>query len=109
MADINELAEKKLKSRVRKIKKVNKSEEEKEKFFEQLGASFEIFMPNRKPEELSDSLIFWTTPEGKITHAEYSYEIPEKEEFTSITVEEKDLKSFVEAFKDFKLELDDSD
>ena len=32
MPDINELAEKKLKSRVRKIKKVNKSDEEKEKF-----------------------------------------------------------------------------
>ena len=31
MPDINELAEKKLKSRVRKIKKVNKSDEEKEK------------------------------------------------------------------------------
>mgnify|MGYP004470928193 CR=1 FL=1 len=30
MPDINELAEKKLKSRVRKIKKVNKSDEEKE-------------------------------------------------------------------------------
>ena len=37
MPDINELAEKKLKSRVRKIKKVNKSDEEKEKFFVQLG------------------------------------------------------------------------
>ena len=32
MPDINKLAEKKLKSRVRKIKKVNKSDEEKEKF-----------------------------------------------------------------------------
>jgi len=67
MPDINELAEKKLKSRVRKIKKVNKSDEEKEKFFVQLGASVEIFFPNKKPEELSDSLILWTTPEGKIT------------------------------------------
>ena len=52
MPDINELAEKKLKSRVRKIKKVNKSDEEKEKFFVQLGASVEIFFPNKKPEEL---------------------------------------------------------
>ena len=59
MPDINELAEKKLKSRVRKIKKVNKSDEEKEKFFVQLGASVEIFFPNKKPEELSDSLILW--------------------------------------------------
>ena len=58
MPDINELAEKKLKSRVRKIKKVNKSDEEKEKFFVQLGASVEIFFPNKKPEELSDSLIY---------------------------------------------------
>lgn len=40
--DINEVAAKKLKSRVRKIKKVNKSEEEKEKFFDQLGVSVEI-------------------------------------------------------------------
>ena len=56
MPDINELAEKKLKSRVRKIKKVNKSDEEKEKFFVQLGASVEIFFPNKKPEELISSI-----------------------------------------------------
>ena len=101
MPDINELAEKKLKSRVRKIKKVNKSDEEKEKFFVQLGASVEIFFPNKKPEELSDSLILWTTPEGKITDAEYSYEEPENEQFVQMPVPEKDLKAFVEAFKDF--------
>ena len=35
MSEINELAEKRLKSRIRKIKKCNKSEEEKEKFFSQ--------------------------------------------------------------------------
>ena len=34
------------------------SRQEKEKFFVQLGASVEIFFPNKKPEELSDSLIF---------------------------------------------------
>ncbi len=95
MPDINELAEKKLKSRVRKIKKVNKSDEEKEKFFVQLGASVEIFFPNKKPEELSDSLILWTTPEGKITDAEYSYEEPENEQFVQMPVPEKDLKAFV--------------
>ena len=106
MPDINELAEKKLKSRVRKIKKVNKSDEEKEKFFVQLGASVEIFFPNKKPEELSDSLILWTTPEGKITDAEYSYEEPENEQFVQMPVPEKDLKAFVEACKDFKLEFD---
>ena len=94
MPDINELAEKKLKSRVRKIKKVNKSDEEKEKFFVQLGASVEIFFPNKKPEELSDSLILWTTPEGKITDAEYSYEEPENEQFVQMPVHEKDLKAF---------------
>ena len=94
MPDINELAEKKLKSRVRKIKKVNKSDEEKEKFFVQLGASVEIFFPNKKPEELSDSLILWTTPEGKITDAEYSYEEPENEQFVQMPVPEKDLKAF---------------
>ena len=109
MADINEVAEKKLKSRVRKIKKCIKSDEEKEKFFSQLGASVEIFFPNKKPEELSDSLVFWTTPEGKITYAEYSYEEPDNEEFVSIPVFEKDLKAFAEAFNGFKLELDDSD
>ena len=121
--DINEVATKKLKSRVRKIKKVNKSEEEKEKFFDQLGVSVEIYMPNRKPEEVSDSLIFWTTPEkpeevsdslifwttpeGKIVDAEFSYEEPENEKFAQVPVDVKDLKAFVEAFKDFKLELDE--
>ena len=35
MADINEKAEKKLKSRMTKIRKCAKDEEEKEKFFEQ--------------------------------------------------------------------------
>ena len=46
MPDINELAEKKLKSRVRKIKKVNKSDEERRNVIRpQLGASVEIFFP----------------------------------------------------------------
>lgn len=110
MADeINELAEKKLKSRIRKIKKVNKSDEEKEKFFEQIGVSFEVFMPNKKPEKLTDSIICYTSPEGKIVHAEYTYEVPENEEYTSIDVPEKDLKAFVEAFDDFKLEILEDD
>ena len=108
MAEINELAEKKLKSRIRKIKKCNKDAEEKQKFFDQLGTSFEIFFPNRKPDELSDSLILWTTPEGKVIDAEYSYEIPEKEEYTSIPVGEKDLKAIIQSLEDFSFELDDS-
>ena len=108
MADINELAEKKLKSRVRKIKKCNKDAEEKQKFSDQLGSSVEVFFPNKKPDELSDSLIIWTTPEGKVVDAEYSYEIPENEEYTSIPVSDKDLKAIIEFMKDFKLELDDS-
>lgn len=108
MADINELAEKKLKSRIRKIKKCNKDDEEKQKFFDQLGTSFEIFFPNRKPDELSDSLILWTSPEGKVIDAEYSYEIPENEEYTSIPVPEKDLKAIIQSLEDFKFELDDS-
>ncbi len=108
MSDINELAEKKLKSRLTKIRKCNRDETEKEKFFNQLGASFEIFFPNKKPEELSDSLLIWTNPEGKVTHAEYSYEKPEDGEFTSIPLTEKKIKPFIEAFSDFKLELDDA-
>ena len=88
------------------LSKLTISDEEKEKFFVQLGASVEIFFPNKKPEELSDSLILWTTPEGKITDAEYSYEEPENEQFVQMPVPEKDLKAFVEAFKDFTLEFD---
>lgn len=108
MTDINEKAEKRLKARIRKIKKCNKDAEEKQKFFDQLGTSFEIFFPNRKPEEQSDSLILWTTPDGKVIDAEYSYEIPENEEYTSIPVSDKDLKAIIESLADFKFELDDS-
>ena len=42
MADINELAEKKLKSRMTKIRKCNREPEEKQKFSEKLGVSFEL-------------------------------------------------------------------
>ena len=108
MSDINELAEKKLKSRIRKIKKCNKDAEEKQKFSDQLGTSFEIFFPNRKPDETSDSLILWTTPEGKVVDAEYSYEIPENEEYTSIPVSDKDLKEIIQFLDGFQFELDDS-
>ena len=62
MADIAEAAEKKLKSRIRKLKKCNKDEEEKEKFFNQLGLSFTISLPTKNPEKQEDfvSLPKWT-------------------------------------------------
>ena len=56
MADIAEAAEKKLKSRIRKLKKCNKDEEEKEKFFNQLGLSFTISLPNKNPEKQDDMI-----------------------------------------------------
>ncbi len=108
MADINELAEKKLKSRIRKLKKTTKNEEEKEKFFNQLGASFEIFMPTKKPDEQNDSIILYTTAEGMVVDAEFSYmEIDEngEEKIAQVPLELKDLKVLVEALKDFKLNL----
>lgn len=100
------LQKKKLKSRIRKFKKVNKDESEKVKFFEQLGGSVEIFLPTKNPEEVSDSVIFYTTAEGKIVDAEYSYN--EGEDFKSIPLEGKDLDVIVEAFSsNFHLEYDD--
>lgn len=105
--DLNEVAEKKFKSRIRKFKKVNKDDEEKLKFFDQLGTSVEIFLPTKNPEEQSDSIIFYTTAEGKIVDAEYSYTEGE-DDFVSIPIAEKDLKVLVQAFQDdFKLELED--
>ena len=104
MTDISEAAEKKLKSRIRKFKKVAKDETEKEKFFEQLGASVEIFLPTKNPEQQGDSIIFYTTAEGKIIDAEYSYNEGE-ENFTSLPVADKDLDVLIEVFKsNFHLE-----
>ncbi|MBX7076390.1 MAG: hypothetical protein K1X33_03605 [Methanobacteriaceae archaeon] len=105
---LKETAEKKLKSRIRKFKKVNKDEAEKEKFFDQLGGSVEIFLPSKNPEEISDSIIFYTTAEGKIVDAEYSYN--EGEDFESIPLEGKDLDVMVEAFSsNFHLEFMDEE
>ena len=102
--DLAKAAEKKLKSRIRKFKKVLKDENEKEKFFNQLGASVEIFLPTKNPEELADSIIFYTTAEGKIIDAEYSYNEGE-ENFTSLPLIDKDLDVLTEVFKSqFKLE-----
>jgi len=95
--DIKETAEKKLKSRIRKFKKVLKDENEKEKFFDQLGASVEIFLPNKNPEESADSILFYTTAEGKIIDAEYSYN--EGEEFTAIPLTDKNLDVLTEVFQ----------
>jgi len=104
MADISETAEKKLKSRIRKFKKVAKDETEKEKFFDQLGASVEIFLPTKNPEKEGDSIIFYTTAEGKIIDAEYSYNEGE-ENFTSMPITDKDLDVLIEVFKsNFQLE-----
>ncbi len=102
--DITSAAEKKLKSRIRKFKKVLKDENEKNKFFDQLGASVEIFLPTKNPEELADSIIFYTTAEGKIIDAEYSYNEGE-ENFTSLPLVDKDLDVLTEVFQsNFKLD-----
>lgn len=103
MADLKETAEKKLKSRIRKFKKANKDPAEKDKFFEQLGASVEIFLPNKNPEEQSDSILLYTTVDGKVIEAEYAYN--EEEDFEQIPLEEKDLKVILNLFSDdFKLD-----
>ena len=104
MADITETAEKKLKSRIRKFKKVAKDKDEKEMFFDQLGASVEIFLPTKDPEKQGDSIIFYTTAEGKIIDAEYSYNEGE-ESFASVPITDKDLDVLIDAFKSkFQLE-----
>ncbi|WP_458455965.1 hypothetical protein [Methanobrevibacter sp.] len=109
MADINEQAEKKLKSRMTKIRKCNREPDEKIKFSEKLGISFEVEFQNKNPDKLSDGLTIITSPEGKILFADYFYGIPEDEEYTTVEVNEKQLKSILEFFDDYKLQLDDSD
>ncbi|WP_295721900.1 hypothetical protein [uncultured Methanobrevibacter sp.] len=99
-SEIKEAAEKKYKSRIRKLKKVVKSDEEKDKFFSQLGASFEIFLPTKDPEEMADSFLLYCDVDGTVVDAEYTYN--EREEFESLPVDEKDLKLLVEAVEDFK-------
>ena len=64
---------------------------------------------NKNPDKLADGITFITTPEGRVLLAEYYYEIPETQEYTSIPIDEKKLKSILEFFDDYKLELDDSD
>lgn len=103
MPDINEVAEKKLKSKTTKIKKVNKNEEEREKFFNQLGMSLS-FMLDEVPDDRIMGLIFRTSPEGKILDVEYDID-DDVEEF--IPVADDDLKKYYDEFKDYKLELID--
>ena len=109
MADINESAEKKLKSRMTKIRKCNREPEEKEKFSEKFGVSVEMEFQNKNPDKLSDGITLITSPEGKVLFAEYFYGIPEEEEYTTVSVTDKQLKSILEFFEDYKLQLDDSD
>ena len=109
MADINELAEKKLKSRMTKIRKCNREPEEKAKFSEKFGVSFEVEFHNKNPDALPDGLTVITSPEGKVLFADYFYGMPEEEEYTTVPVTEKQLKSILEFFEDFKLQFDDSD
>ena len=109
MADIDEVAEKKFKSRMAKIRKSNREPEEKEKFSQKFGTSFEIEFQNKNPDKLTDGITIFTSPEGKVLFAEYYYQVPEDEEYTSIDITEKQLKSIIEFFEDYKLQLDDSD
>ena len=106
MADINEQAKKKFKTRMTKIRKC-KDEEEKEKFFEQLGTSFTIFFPNRNPDKLTDGVNLYAGPDGKVLFADYFYQIPEEEEDTTVEVSMKDLKSIIQSLEDFKFQLDE--
>ena len=109
MPNIDELAEKKLKSRMTKIRKCNREPEEKQKFSEKIGISLELEFQNKNPDKLSDGITIITSPEGKVLFADYFYGIPEDEEYTNIEIDEKQLKSIIEFFDDFKLELDESD
>ena len=109
MSNIDELAVKKLKSRMTKIRKCNREPEEKQKFSEKIGISLELEFQNKNPDKLTDGITVITSPEGKVLFADYFYGIPEDEEYTNIEIDEKQLKSIIEFFDDYKIELDDSD
>ncbi len=109
MPNIDELAEKKLKSRMTKIRKCNREPEEKQKFSEKIGISLELEFQNKNPDKLTDGITIITSPEGKVLFADYFYGIPEDEEYTNVEIDQKQLKSIIEFFNDFKLELDESD
>lgn len=109
MADINELAEKKLKSRMTKIRKCNREPAEKEKFSEKIGTTFRLEFHNKNPEKLLDEISIITNPDGKVLFGEYAYMIPETEEYASIELDEKQLIAILKFFEDYKMKLDDSD
>ena len=109
MPNIDELAEKKLKSRMTKIRKCNREPEEKQKFSEKIGISLELEFQNKNPDKRTDGITIITSPEGKVLFADYFYGIPEDEEYTNVEIDQKQLKSIIEFFNDFKLELDESD
>ncbi len=109
MPNIDELAEKKLKSRMTKIRKCNREPEEKQKFSEKIGISLELEFQNKNPDKLTDGITIITSPEGKVLFADYFYGIPEDEEYTNVEIDQKQLKAIIEFFNDFKLELDESD
>jgi len=109
MADINEQAEKKFKSRIAKIRKSNREPDEKAKFSEKIGISLELEFQNKNPDQLTDGITIITSPEGKVLFADYFYGIPENDEYTNLPITDKQLKSIVEFFNDYKLVLDDSD
>ncbi|MDR2624409.1 MAG: hypothetical protein LBC39_07620 [Methanobrevibacter sp.] len=99
--DIEANAQKKLKSRIRKFKKILKDENEKEELFDTLGASVEIFLPVKNPEE-GDSIILYTTADGKIVDGEYSY-LESESNPISLPLSDKDLELFIAVFEDFRL------
>ena len=109
MPNIDELAEKKLKSRMTKIRKCNREPEEKQKFSEKIGISLELEFQNKNPDKLTDGITIITSPEGKVLFADYFFGIPEDEEYTNVEIDQKQLKAIIEFFNDFKLELDESD
>ena len=92
-----------------KIRKCNREPEEKEKFSQKFGTTFRIEFQNKNPEKLLDDISIITNPDGKVLFAEYNYMIPETEEFTTVEINEKQLKSIIEFFEDYELKLDDSD
>lgn len=92
-----------------KIRKCNREPEEKQKFSEKIGISLELEFQNKNPDKLTDGITIITSPEGKVLFADYFYGIPEDEEYTNVEIDQKQLKSIIEFFNDFKLELDESD
>ena len=103
MADIAEASQKKLKTRISKFRKCNKDEQEKEKFFNKLGISFTINVPDEETEK-EKMINIYSNPDGNITYSEYIY--PDEENFSQEGISNEELESIVDDFSDFKLKLD---